>query len=282
MIALFVGRTIDGGVFAPQRTINGILGGLVIITACGGYPTTLEAAGLGLVGGLVAILGADLVLKKLKLDDPLDVIAVHGFNGVLGTIMVTAFLPIEMLAGGSRLTQLGVQSLGTAALTVVAFTVSWVILRFIAMFIELRVSAEDEHLGLNFTEHGASVDSQRLKRALDSKLIGTNFGGNDPFSTELTGDRIELSPEVIDDAGELAESMNALLARHEVARETISQQAQRFEHFANTTSDYLWETDVDLTLVHLSSGSQQRLQELVNGGGFTRRPKTRCFRCTLL
>ena len=266
VIALFVGRTIDGGVFAPQRTINGILGGLVIITACGGYPTTLEAAGLGLVGGLVAILGADLVLKKLKLDDPLDVIAVHGFNGVLGTIMVAAFLPVDMLAGGSRLTQLGVQSLGAGALAVVAFAVSWVVLRFIAMFIELRVSAEDEHLGLNFTEHGASVDSQRLKRALDSKLIGTNFGGNDPLSPELTGDRIELSQEIIDDAGELAESMNALLARHEVARETISQQAQRFEHFANTTSDYLWETDVDLTLVHLSSGSQQRLQELFTDG----------------
>jgi len=180
--------------------------------------------------------------------------------------MVAAFLPTDMLAGGSRLTQLGVQSLGTVALTGSAFVVSWVVLRFIAIFIELRVSAEDEHLGLNFTEHGASVDSQRLKRALDSKLLGTNFSKTDQAAPELAGDRIELSAEVIDDAGELAHSMNALLARHEIARETISKQAQRFEHFANTTSDYLWETDVNLTLVHLSAGSQQRLQGLTAGG----------------
>jgi len=238
-IALIVGRAIDGGIFAPQRTINGILGGLVIITACGGYPTTLEAAGLGLLGGLVAILGANLVLNKFKLDAPLDVIAVHGFNGVLGTLMVAAFLPIDMIAGGSRLTQLGVQSLGTATLITGAFIFSWIGLRFIAMFTALRVSAEDEHLGLNFTEHGASVDTQRLKRALDSKMVGTTFDSSDQVTSKLAGDRIQLSPEIIDDAGELAHSMNALFARHEIGRETISQQARRFEHFASTTSDYL-------------------------------------------
>jgi len=263
VVALCVGRTLDDGVFVPMRTINGILGGLVIITACGGYPSTLEAAGLGMLGGLVAIVGADLVLKKLRLDDPLDVIAVHGFNGVLGTLMVAMFLPVELLVDGSRFSQLGVQALGATAICGGAFFVGWITLRFIALFVDLRVTAEDEHLGLNFTEHGASVDSQRLKRALDTQLVGSNYSNSDLSVEKASTNRIQLSPEVIDDAGELAESMNALLARHETARDTIARQARRFEHFASTTTDYLWETDARLTLVHMSSGSQQRLSELM-------------------
>jgi len=250
--AMFFARFVDAGVFMPHRTINGMIGGLVVITASGGYPTTLAAAGLGILGGLVAVIGSDYLLNKRKLDDPLDVVAVHGLTGTLGTLLVAGFIPTSQLVDGGRFAQFLVQLFGICAVVVPVFATSWVGLRLIDRFVGLRVSADDEFIGLNYTEHGVSIDTQRLKRALDSKVASGEFANS-----------VTLSPEIIDDAGELAQSMNALLERHEEARNTISAQAHRFHHFASTTSDYLWETNAQLELTHISAGSEDLLDKVI-------------------
>ncbi|MFK7914410.1 MAG: EAL domain-containing protein [Pseudomonadales bacterium] len=253
---LLLGYRMDGGVFNPNRTSFGLLGGLVAITACAGFAETWQAALLGMTGGAFSLITAHVVLHRLRLDDPLDVVAVHGVPGVLGTVSVAVMLPDEMLSGLSRLQQLGVQLLGTLIVAALAFTLAWWALRAISRFVVLRVSPEDEHLGLNYTEHGVSVDTQRLKRAIDTQLVSDSFSG-----------AVQVDSDIYDEAGEVAESLNALLVRNEEARKTIAQQVTRFEHFARTTSDYLWETDANLRLRMFSSSAAAGVGDSVRTDG---------------
>ena len=254
--ALAFGYALDKKIFNPRRTINGLLGGLVCVTACAGFADTWHAALLGVVGGTVATFASDWLLTRYSLDDPLDVVAVHGLPGAIGTLSVAVLLPKDQLLGGSWLMQLGIQTLGLVIVSGFAFIVAWIWLKALAKFMRLRVSAEDEHLGLNYTEHGVSIDTQRLKRAIDTQL-----------STGTFSDGLQMNSDIYDEAGEVAESLNALLARNEQARATISQQASRFQHFANTTTDYLWETNANLALVLFSSSSQQGLLDAIPTNG---------------
>ncbi|MEM7220752.1 MAG: EAL domain-containing protein [Pseudomonadota bacterium] len=244
LVGLLLGCRLDGGIFNPTRSINGVLGGLVAVTAGAGFADVWHATLLGCVGGALALLTSDWLTKRMRLDDPLDVVAVHGAPGLLGTVAVAWMLPTSELVGGSVALQAAVQLGGGVICFVVCFVCAITALRAIRVFTPLRVSAQDEYLGLNFTEHGVSIDTQRLKRALDSQLANGAFD-----------DSLKVDNDLHDDASELAESLNALLNRHEQARTTIQSQAKRFQHFASTTADVLWETDSELTITYFKGRS---------------------------
>jgi len=145
--------------------LNASLAGLVAITAPCDVTDCAGAAVIGVVSGLLVIFGIWFIDNKLHVDDPVGAIAVHMLNGIWGTIAVglfaTSSAPGFALTGiqeglfyGGGLTQLGIQLFGmfvTAAWTVVTITITFFILK---KTIGLRVSEEEEIVGLDAMEHG--------------------------------------------------------------------------------------------------------------------------------
>ena len=243
IMGLILGAWLDKGVFNPTRVCNGLVGGLVACTAAVNIMSTVEAIVVGLLGGALATYSADVLLHKFKLDDPVDVVATHGIAGVFGTLAVAFVGPLSAMPTGNRLHQFIVQSGGVLLLlSFVCFT-TYCTLLLVRRFSTLRVSEEDERLGLNYTEHGESIGSGRLQLALESRIQGTK-GFSDRFDVASN-----------DENSELAAAMNQLLDKHDAARKQIHLSEKRFQHFAETASDWLWETDDQLQLITINTNS---------------------------
>ena len=149
--------------------LNASLAGLVAITAPCDVADALGASIIGIVAGLLVVFGVWLLDYKLHVDDPVGAVAVHCFNGIWGTIAVGLFAnPAvpgysiankagEQLAGlfyGGGVEGLGLQLLGkisTIAWTVVTITILFTVIKKI---FGLRVTAEEEIVGLDKLEHG--------------------------------------------------------------------------------------------------------------------------------
>ncbi|WP_340115759.1 ammonium transporter [Pelagibius sp. 7325] len=141
--------------------VTGTIAGLATVTPASGFVGPLGGILLGLAGGIVCYLAVDLVKHRLKIDDSLDVLAVHGVGGATGTLLVAflAFLPggTGVNAEGGAMSQLVVQLAGVGAVTVWSALATFVIVKVIAMTIGLRVSKEQEIEGLDFTAHGETA-----------------------------------------------------------------------------------------------------------------------------
>jgi Amt family ammonium transporter len=97
---------------------------------------------------------------RLKLDDSLDVVGIHGVGGVVGSLLLGVFATravnpagVDGLLAGGGLGPLLVQAMGVLVVCVYAFAVSWLILKLTDRMLGLRVSEEDELLGLDRSEH---------------------------------------------------------------------------------------------------------------------------------
>lgn len=133
--------------------LNASLAGLVGITAGCANVDAVGATIIGLVDGILVVIAVEFIDQKLKIDDPVGAVAVHGCNGLWGTVAVGLFDYNNGVFYGGGLHQLGVQVLGVvciAAYTAVAMTIVFTILKHT---IGLRVSAEEEIMGLDIAEH---------------------------------------------------------------------------------------------------------------------------------
>ena len=138
-----------------QSILNGCLGGLVAITAPCAYVTPVSALLIGILAGPVLI-AADKLLDKLRIDDVVGAVPVHGACGILGVLCVGFFAEPDYLVHQSRLQQILIQTLGASVCFIFTFVVVWLLMKGIDRYItRLRVSADDEERGLNISEHGA-------------------------------------------------------------------------------------------------------------------------------
>ncbi|MFC4402135.1 ammonium transporter [Gracilibacillus xinjiangensis] len=162
--AMFIVWAFTGKADVPT-TLNGALAGLVAITASCGFVEPWAAVLIGAVGGLM-VYGSMRLFDRAKIDDPIFALSVHGTVGVWGTISTGFFATHELSVGmdwglpglfyGGGLEQLGVQILGVAASGVYAFVVSFIILKVMDKVMGgLRVSEEEEIIGLDLSEHGS-------------------------------------------------------------------------------------------------------------------------------
>jgi ammonium transporter, Amt family len=147
---------------------NGLLAGLVAITAPSGFVNTSGACIIGLIAGVLVCLSCSFFENTLKVDDPVGAISVHGTNGLWGVISVGLFADGTSNYGGSwngvtgnvtglfygDPSQLVAQLVGVSTLIGVVFTISMVINLAIEFFIGHRVSAETELAGLDIPEMG--------------------------------------------------------------------------------------------------------------------------------
>ena len=141
--------------------MNGCLAGLVAITAGCAFVAPVCAIVIGLVGGVIVVLGT-LLLDRLRIDDPVGAVPVHGMNGIWGTIAIGLFgstgvndtLACDGLFYGGGFGQLGTQVLGALSVTAFAIVSMGIVFFAIKSTIGLRVSAEEELRGLDVGEHG--------------------------------------------------------------------------------------------------------------------------------
>ena len=135
-------------------TLNGALGGLVAITAGCDIVSPGGAFLIGIIAGFVVIFAVNFIDRKLKIDDPVGAIAVHGFCGAIGTILTGVFALDGGLLYGGGLHFLGVQILGV--ISVIAWVGITMSIIFIAInkTLGLRVDNEEEIIGLDLQEHG--------------------------------------------------------------------------------------------------------------------------------
>ena len=139
--------------------VTGTIAGLATITPASGFVGPVGALVIGAAAGLVCFAAVQAVKQRYKIDDSLDVFAVHGVGGVLG-IMLTAVFTAAALGGMGFAEGFGigkaiwVQFVGAAATVVWAGGLSWVILKVVGAVVGLRVSEEDEIEGLDITTHG--------------------------------------------------------------------------------------------------------------------------------
>ncbi len=144
--------------------LNGCLAGLVAITASCAFVEPWAAVVIGLIAGAL-VFGSMKFFEKMKIDDPIYALSVHGVVGVWGTLSNGLFAApalVEKVGIGEAglfysgsLNQLWVQFYGVAASGVYAFVVSFVLLAIIKKVTGLRVTEEQEIIGLDLSEHGA-------------------------------------------------------------------------------------------------------------------------------
>ena len=127
--------------------MNGVLGGLVGITAGADQMSPTDAILIGLIAGVIIVLGVALI-DRLKLDDPVGAIAVHLICGIWGTLAVGLF---GALAG---VEQLIAQLIGIGVIGSFSCVTAFLFLYLIKATIGLRVDAEEEVRGLDISEHG--------------------------------------------------------------------------------------------------------------------------------
>ena len=166
LIATIIGRIHDG-IYRPERSINGVLAGLVGITAGCDAVSTISAVIIGLICGVVVHFAAIILEKYLKLDDVIGAIPVHGVCGATGTLLVGFLAEADKLAAPTRLDQIIIQAEGVAIAFLWAFGVAFIIFKLLDMTMGIRVTKEEEEEGLNAAEHGTSLGTGVLQKHLN-------------------------------------------------------------------------------------------------------------------
>ena len=173
-----------------SMTLNGSLAGLVAITAGCDTVTPVGAALIGVIAGFAVVFGIEFVDQKLKVDDPVGAVGVHGICGCLGTILTGLFAYYDFGNGeklglfyGGGIHFLGLQILGVVVvITWVAVTMT-IIFNVLKHTIGLRASAVEEIEGLDIHEHGLA--SAYADFALTSSINNFSGSGTTAIPTEL-------------------------------------------------------------------------------------------------
>lgn len=137
-----------------SMTFNGSLAGLVAITAGCDLVTPFGAAIIGILAGFAVVFGIEFIDKVLKVDDPVGAVGVHGLCGALGTVLVGLFAEQDGLFYGGGAKLLIVQITGVVAVLAWVSVTMTIFFSVIKHTIGLRVSKEEELLGLDIEEHG--------------------------------------------------------------------------------------------------------------------------------
>jgi len=148
-----------------SMVLNGALAGLVGITAGCALVSPISSLIIGFISGILVVVSVDFFDKKLKIDDPVGAISVHGICGVFGTLAVGFFAQSDyaVIAGfdkvnglffGGGAHQLLVQFLGSISTITWSFTTMFIIFIIMKYTIGLRVTRESELKGLDIEEHG--------------------------------------------------------------------------------------------------------------------------------
>lgn len=141
--------------------VTGMVAGLGTITPASGFVGPGGALLIGLSAGVVCFIATNYIKRSLHIDDSLDVFPVHGVGGILGTLLAGIFASGALgvfsgqgyAEGMDMGSQMGVQAIGVISTLVYTAVLTWVLLKLLDKVLGLRVSGEEETMGLDTSQH---------------------------------------------------------------------------------------------------------------------------------
>ncbi|MAE80897.1 MAG: histidine kinase [Chloroflexi bacterium] len=248
IVACLIFWAVQNGTAPAGDLINGLLAGLVAITASCNIVTPLGAVIIGAGGGIVALYATRL-LERFELDDPVGAIPVHLAGGIFGTLALPFFATEEMLLGNSqlisysgniRIDQFIAQLSGVFSVGLYAFVASYTIMKAINSYNPLRVSQEAEDIGLNIAEHDSSSDHIDLLKVMQyqSKTGNLSIRGPEDLFTEAgqIGYHYNILMEKLEESGKVMHKQKNEL---QIAMEKASSASQAKTDFLAKVSHEL-------------------------------------------
>lgn len=227
--ALAISRLVSG-TFEIPAILNGVLGGLVSITAGASIIDPTGALVLGCSAGILVYVVQQVVLRVLKIDDPVGAFAVHGATGCWGALLLAFVAPSNLLPSGGAGSQFLIQLVGVGSVISWAAVTGLLIFGALKVLGRLRVNPEDEKLGLNAAEHGARTVWLDTLQAMQAVVETGDLTRN-------------VQVEVGTTAGETARQFNQVLAHLgetirsiEVVAETLQSSAAKINQTAKRSS----------------------------------------------
>lgn len=219
--------------------LNASLAGLVGITASCDVTDCAGASAVGIVSGLLVVFGVWFLDYVLHIDDPVGAVAVHCLNGMWGTVAVGLFATTsapgnDTLTGlfyGGGLELLGIQILGMLA--VIAWTAVTITLAFLLIkaTVGLRVSEQEEIIGLDATEHGlpsayAGFSIMDISNTMTMEINENTALGNDDYVTASSAQKdaaVQVVKAPKGDTGIYKVSIISRLSRYDVLRKAMNE-----------------------------------------------------------
>ena len=138
--------------------VTGMVAGLGSITPASGFVGPMGAIVIGITAGIVCFAATNFMKRTLHIDDSLDVFPVHGVGGIIGTLLAGIFVASQFggagLADGVSIAdQFGIQLTAVAAVVVWTAIASYIVLKVTDLICGLRVTDEQERVGLDITQH---------------------------------------------------------------------------------------------------------------------------------
>ena len=139
--------------------VTGAIAGLATVTPAAGFISPLGGVVCGMVGAAVCFAAVLAIKQRWRVDDSLDVFAVHGVGGMAGSLLLAplisaAFGGVGLAEGRSVLGQLGAQAIGVVVVALWSAIASFVLAKLAGLVVPMRVDAEAEHDGLDLSSHG--------------------------------------------------------------------------------------------------------------------------------
>lgn len=203
-----------------DRVMNGVIAGLVGITAGCNLVEPVSAMLIGLISGFIVVYSTPM-LERWKIDDAIGAVSVHLVAGIWGTLAVALFAPDG--SWGSELTRLDffwIQLLGVTSIGLYSFGFGFSLLWLLNKLVPLRVSAMDERIGLNISEHGAGTSILDLITQMDEQARSGNFSRP-----------VDIEPET--DAAPIAAFYNAVLEKFMMETSRRQTAMQKLNQMAN-------------------------------------------------
>ncbi|MCG8551090.1 MAG: ammonium transporter [Desulfobacterales bacterium] len=230
---LFIGYCVSK-LFNIAFLINGSLGGLVAITACCHCVTISQSVFIGGVAGILCLVVEDILLRY-RIDDAVSAVPVHLGCGIWGTLAVALFGDPQTLGTGlSFLSQLQSQITGIIAAFFAGFIIPFLIIRKINRISPLRVSIEEERMGLNISEHGAKTETFDFLQVMQVQ--------------EQTGDlSLRVPADPFSDTGVIAGGYNKMM-------DALQNMGERFQQLFNGSPQAVVSTNASGHIIHANKG----------------------------
>ncbi|MCA3605117.1 MAG: ammonium transporter [Methylobacterium sp.] len=252
IIAMLIGRAKDG-TYLTNRLVNGLLAGLVGITAGCDAVGPKGAIAIGAICGASVVFVEDFVLHRMKLDDVVGVVGVHGVSGVLGTLLVPFFAMPEKLNGLSVMSSFLVQAKGAGAAFLWAFGMGLLMFWAMKRTIGIRLPEADEQRGLNAAEHGAAIGTGTLQQELYR-------------ITQLERDLTRrLDAASGDEAAEIAQIINPFLDEFQRVQAEITRHAARINNASHVIGGLSDQFLQDSSAVSSTSGKMAMAATSLSG-----------------
>lgn len=234
---------------SPEASFNGLLGGLVAVTAGVTFLGPIGAAIIGFIGGAAAIIGNHVLLYKAKIDDPVGVVGVHGFASVLGAVLFP-FFAISDLPTGNAWSQFAVQMFGSFACVAWAMGTGFIVIGLMKKMGVLRVTAAQEYLGLNVGEHDPNIKDEHLEAGYEAsqRVLAKSPSAAVASAHAASGSMTS--------GGEIGLALSAMTEENSRLEEQNRYRSEVFSHAIESLSDGLLIYDKDGVVAEVNSAYQ--------------------------